>query len=65
MFQIGDVVRIISKGIFQGQEVKIVKVDPATSHRRRTKDWYLLPISHANGVFQGWFETSEIELVTP
>ena len=63
MFQIEDIVRIVSDGIFKGQESRILKVDLAINHPRRTKDWYLLAVSHANGVFHGWFEASEIELV--
>jgi hypothetical protein len=63
MIQVDDTVRVISQGIFCGQEVKVLKVDPKESHERRSKDWYLLDTKHEGLAYQGWFTGEELELV--
>ena len=63
MIHVGSTVRVISEGIFCGQEVRVLKVDPRESHKRRTKDWYLLDTKVADLSSPGWFTGEEIEEV--
>lgn len=62
---VGDIVRVIASGKFQGQEVKVLAIEENGFRHRRTSNWYLLDTidSKYKWSYPCWFERHEIEKV--
>jgi hypothetical protein len=65
MIQVGDTVRVIADGLFNGQEVKVLRHEQNSRRRRKTSSWYLLDTIHPKLKisYPAWFEIHEIEKV--
>ena len=62
----GELVKVIVKGLFKGQECQVLYIEHNAMHHRKQSDtWYLLDTRHPRYKWSqpGWFERHEIERV--
>jgi len=64
----GELVKVLTRGKFLGQECQVLHIEHDTERRRKfAPTWYLLDTRHAQHHWSmpAWFERHEIEPVTP